>query len=150
MSATIPSRIRKGTSPARMRITLGLPPTSGLFLIRSLNLLSPGPESATPFGFTVSNSRRNSQVNFRPGPDFPPDFQLPVKALGAFAHTGHSPVSSASALISNIRINSISVVPHVQHKLRIPVRNFHFDLLCVGVPERVSQCLTRNSIDFIA
>src|SRR5580704_2982789 len=114
MSAAIPSRIRAWSSAARTRITLGLVPTLGLLLIRSLNLLSPEPESATRFGFTVGNGRGNSQLNFRPGADFTPDFQLPAKALGAFAHTGHSPVSGASALIGHIRINSISVVSHVQ------------------------------------
>src|ERR1700685_3736783 len=107
MSAAIPSRIRAWSSAARMRITLGLVPALGLLLIRSLNLLCPGPESATRFGFTVSNGRRNGQLNFRPGPDFAPDFQLPAKALGALAHPRHPPVSS-SALIGNVRINSFS------------------------------------------
>src|ERR1700732_1107270 len=138
MSAAIPSRIRAWSSTVRTRITVGLLP------IRSLNLFSPEPEPATRFGFTVSNGRRNSQLNFRPGPDFTPDFQLPAKALGAFAHTGQPPVSGASALIGNLRINSISVVSHVQQKLRIPVRNFRFDLLCLRMTECVSQRLTRN------
>src|SRR3984957_10886694 len=150
MSAAIPSRIRAWSSAARMRITLGPVPTLGLLPIRSLNILSPEPESAARFGFTVSNGRRNSQSNFRPGPDFTPDFQLPAKALGAFAHTGHPPVSGASALIGNLRIDSISVVSHVQQKLGIPVGNFRFDLLGLRVAECVSQRLTPNSVDLIA
>src|ERR1700691_5040290 len=148
MSAATPSRIRAWSSAARTRITLGLVSAFGPLPIRSLNLLSP--EAAPRFGFAVRNGGRNKQHDFRPGPLFGPDFQLPAKALGAFAHTGHSPVSSARALIGNMRINPISVVSHVQQKLRIPVRNFRFDLLRVGMPEGVSQGLTRNSIDFVA
>src|SRR3984885_3018100 len=144
MSAATPSRIRAWSSAARTRITLGLVSAFGPLPIRSLNLLSP--EAAPRFGVAVRNGGRNKQHDFRLDTRYSPDFQRRANALGPFVPDGPSPVSGARALIGNMRLNPISVVSHVQQKLRIPVRNFRFDLVRVGMPEGVSQGLTRNSI----
>src|SRR6266478_1861304 len=150
MSAATPSRIRAWSSAVRTRITVGLVPILGLLPIGFPNLLSPFPESATRFGFAVSNCARNTQLNFRPSSGFTPDFQLPAKALGAFAHPRQPPVSCTRSLIANLRINPTPVVSNIQKKLGITVGNLRFDLLRSGMKERVSQRFARNSIDFIA
>src|SRR6266403_1242068 len=150
MSAATPSRIRAWSSTVRTRITVGLVPVLGLLPIGFPNLLSPFPESATRFGFAVSNCARNTQLNFRPSSVLAPDFQLPAKALGAFAHPRQPPVSGASALIGHLRVDSPSVVSNMQKKLGITVGNLRFDLLRPGMAERVSQRLACNSIDFVA
>src|SRR5229473_7208433 len=150
MSAATPSRIRAWSSTVRTRITVGLVPVLGLLPIGFPNLLSPEPESATRFGFAVSNCARNTQLNFRPRFVFAPDFQLPAKALGAFAHSRQPPVSGTRALVGNLRINPTSVVSNMQKKLGITVGNLRFDLLRSGMKERVSQRLASNSIDFVA
>src|SRR6266576_7079345 len=138
MSAATPSRIRAWSSTVRTRITVGLVPVLGLLPIGFPNLLSPEPESATRFGFAVSNCARNTQLDFRSRSAFTPDFHLPAKALGAFAHPRQAPVSSTRARIGNLKINSTPVVTHVQQKLRIAVRNFRYNLLRPGMAERVS------------
>src|ERR1700686_4159316 len=150
MSAATPSRIRAWSSTVRTRITVGLVPALGLLPIGFPNLLSPEPESATRFGFAVSNCRRNSQLDFRSRSVFAPDSQLPAKALRAFAHPRQPPVSGTRSLIGNLRINPTSVVSNIQKKLGITVGNLRFNLLCSGMAERVSQRLARNSIDLVA
>src|SRR5258707_9783922 len=102
------------------------------------------------FGFAVSNCARNTQLNFRPSSVFAPYFQLPAKALRAFAHPWQSPVSCTRSLIGNLRINPTPVVSNMQKKLGITVGNLRFDLLRSGMAERVSQRLARNSVDFVA
>src|SRR6266478_5429121 len=149
MSAATPSRIRAWSSTVRTRITVGLVPVLGLLPIGFSNLLSPEPESATRFGFAVSNCARNPQLNLRPSSVFAPYFQLPAKALGAFAHPRQPPVSCTRSLVGNLRINPTPVVSNMQKKLGITVCNLRFDLLRSGMAERVSQRLARNSIDFI-
>src|SRR5882724_7644255 len=150
MSAATPSRIRAWSSTVSTRITVGLVPILGLPPIGFPNLLSPEPESATRFGFAVSNCARNTQLNFRPSSVFAPDFQLPAKALGAFAHSRQPPVSGTRSLIGNLRINPMSVVSNMQKKLGITVGNLRFNLLRSAMAERVSQRLARNSIDLVA
>src|SRR5712692_4659778 len=150
MSAATPSRIRAWSSTVRTRITVGLVPVLGLLPIGFPNLLSAYPESATRFGFAVSNCARNTQLKFRPSSVFAPDFQLPAKALGAFAHPRQPPVSGTRSLIGNLRINPTPVVSNMQKKLGITVGNLRFNLLRSGMEERVSQRLACNSIDFVA
>src|SRR6266850_5124377 len=150
MSAATPSRIRAWSSTVRTRITTGPVPVLGLLPIGFPNLLSPEPESATRFGFAVNNCRRNSQLDFRSRSVFAPDFQLPAKALRAFAHPRQPPVSGTRSLIGNVRINPTPVVSNMQKKLGITVANLGFDLLRSGMAERVSQRLACNSIDFVA
>src|SRR6266446_2276383 len=150
MSAATPSRIRAWSSTVRTRITVGLVPILGLLPIGFPNLLSPFPESATRFGFAVSNCARNTQLNFRPSSVFAPDFQLPAKALGAFAHPRQPPVSCTRSVIGHLRINPTPVVSNMQKKLGITVGNLRFDLLRSGMAERASQCLACNAIDFVA
>src|SRR5258708_7497718 len=150
MSAATPSRIRAWSSAVRTRITVGLVPVLGLLPIGFPNLFSPFPESATRFGLAVSNCARNAQLYFRPSSVFAPDFQLPAKALGAFAHSRQPPVSCTRSLIGNIRINPTPVVSDMQKKLGITVGNLRFDLLRSGMAERVSQRLAPHSIDFVA
>src|SRR4029077_12149579 len=111
---------------------------SGLLPIGFPNLLSPWPESATRFGLAVNNCARNTQLDFRSRSGFAPDFQLPAKSLGTFAHPGEAPVSGASALIGHLRVDSPSVVSNVQKKPGITVGNLRFDLLGLGMAERVS------------
>src|SRR5712691_11264437 len=150
MSAATPSRISSWSSTVITRITVGLAPILGLPPIGFPNLLSPFPESATRFGFAVSNCAMNTQLNFRPSSVFAPYFQLPAKALGTLAHPRQPPVSGTRSLIGNLRINSTPVVSNMQKKLGITVGNPRFNLLRSGMAERVSQRLARNSIDFIA
>src|SRR5713101_6251786 len=150
MSAATPSRIRAWSSTVRTRITVGLVPVLGLLPIGFPNLLSPEPESATRFGFAVSNCRRNGQLDFRSRSGFTPDFQLPAKALGTLAHPRQPPVSGTRSLIGNLRINPTPVVSNMQKKLGITVGNLRFDLLRSGMAERVSQRLAPNPVDFIA
>src|SRR6266851_3573822 len=150
MSAATPSRISAWSSTVITRITVGLAPILGLPPIGFPNLLSPEPESATRFGFSVSNCARNTQLNFRPSSVFAPDFQLPAKALGAFAHSGKPPVSCTRPLIGKRRIDSTPVVSHVQQELGVAERNFRFNLLRLRMAERVSQRLAPNPVDFIA
>src|SRR5713101_1767266 len=150
MSAATPSRIRAWSSTVRTRITVGLVPILGLLPIGFPNLLSPFPESATRFGFAVSNCARNTQLDFRPSSVFAPDFQLSAKALGTLAHPRQPPVSGTCSLIGNRRIKPTPVVSNMQEKLGITVGNLRFDLLRSGMAERVSQRLARNSIDFVA
>src|SRR6266478_4399231 len=150
MSAATPSRIRAWSSAVITRITVGLVPTLGLLPIGFPNLLSPQPESATRFGFAVSNCARNTQLNFRPSSVFAPNFQLSPKALGAFAHPRQPPVSCTRSLIGNLRIKPTPVVSNMQKKLGITVGNLRFNLLRSGMTEGVSQRLSRNSIDFVA
>src|SRR5690242_20623684 len=128
MSAATPSRIRAWSSTVRTRIAVGLVPVVGLLPIGFPNLLSPKRESATRFGFAVSNGGRNTQLNFRPGSVFAPDFQLPAEALGALAHPRQPPVSCTHSLIGNLRINPTPVVSNMQKKLRITVGNLRFNL----------------------
>src|SRR5216683_5785821 len=149
MSAATPSRIRAWSSTERTRITVGLVPVLGLLPIGFPNLLSPEPESATRYGFAVSNCARNTQLDFRPSSVFAPDFQLSAKALGAFAHSGKPPVSCTRPLIGKRRIDSTPVVSHVQQELGVAERNFRFNLLRLRMAKSVSQRLARNSIDFI-
>src|SRR5882724_9432409 len=101
MSAPIPSRMSAWSSTVRTRIGLGSLIILGLLPIRSPNLLSREPESATRIGFAIRNAGRNDQLDFRPGSLFAPDFQLPAKALCAFAHPRQAPVSRASAPLGN-------------------------------------------------
>src|SRR6266850_2151974 len=150
MSAATPSRISAWSSTVRTRISVGLVPILRLLPIGFPNLLSPEPESATRFGLAVSSCARNTQLNFRPSSEFAPDFQLPAKALRAFAHPRQSPVSGTRSLIGNLRINPMSVVSNIQKKLGITVGNLRFDLLRSGMAERVSQRLATNSIDLVA
>src|SRR5712691_10208826 len=150
MSAATPSRISSWSSTVITRITVGLAPILGLPPIGFPNLLSPFPESATRFGFAVSNCARNTQLDFRSSSVFAPDFQLPAKTLGAFAHSRQSPVSGTRSLIGNLRINPTPVVSNIQKKLGITVGNLRFDLLRSSMAERVSQRLARNPVDFIA
>src|SRR4029077_11289430 len=149
MSAATPSRIRAWSSTVKTRITVGLVPVLGLLPIGFPNLLSPCPEPATRFGFAVSNCAGNTQLNFCPSSVFAPDFQLPAKALGAFAHPRQPPVSCTRSLIGNLRINPTPVVSNMQKKLGITVGNLCFDLLRPGMEERVSQRLAGNAIDFV-
>src|SRR6266481_8267036 len=149
MSAATPSRIRAWSSTVRTRITVGLMPILGLPPIGFPNLLSPEPESATRFGFAVSNCARNTQLNFRPRFVFAPDFQLPAKALGTLAHPRQPPVSGTHSVIGHLRINPAPVVSNMQKKHGITVGNLRFDLLRSGMAERVSQCLAGDAIDFI-
>src|SRR5258705_3227635 len=102
------------------------------------------------FGLAVGNCARNTQLNFRPSSVFAPHFQLPAKALRAFAHPTQAPVSGTRSLIGNLRINPTPVVSNMQKKLGITVGNPRFDLLRSAMTERVSQRLARNSVDFIA
>src|SRR5258707_13533171 len=150
MSAATPSRIRAWSSTVRTLISVGLVPVLGLLPSGFPNLLSPEPESATRFGFAVSNCARNTQLDFRSRSGFTPDFQLPAKTLGAFAHSRQPPVSGTHSLIGNLRINPTPVVSNMQKKLGITVGNLRFDLLRSGMAERVSQRLACNSVDFIA
>src|SRR6266481_3053659 len=150
MSAATPSRIRAWSSTVRTRITVGLMPILGLPPIGFPNLLSPEPESATRFGFAVSNCARNTQLNFRPGSVFAPDFQLSAKALRPFAHPRQPPVSGTHSLIGHLRINPIPVVSNMQKKLGITVGNLRFNLLRLRMAKSVSQRLARNAIDFVA
>src|SRR5580700_8474918 len=150
MSAATPSRIRAWSSTVITRIAAKLVPILGPLSICSLSPLSPEPESTTHVGFAIRNGSRNDQLDFRSGSVFAPDFEVPSKALSTLAHPRESPVSRASALIGNFRINPTAIVSHVQRKLRIAVSNFRLDLLCLRVAKSVSQRLAPNAVDFIA
>src|SRR5215467_2129597 len=112
---------------------LGLPPMG------SLNLLSPEPKSTAPLGLAVSNGSRNDQLNFSSGSMLAPDLQFPTKAFRAFPHPRKAPMSGTSALNGNFGVDSTSVVPDVQQKLRFAIHNFRFNFLGLRVPEGVPQ-----------
>src|SRR5580704_1944095 len=150
MSAATPSRIRAWSSTVITRIAAGLVPILGLLFISSLSPLSPEPESPTHAGFAIRNAGGNNQLDFRPGPVFAPNFQVPAEAFGTLAHPWEPPVSRASASIGNFRINPTPIVSHAQRKLRIAVCNFRLDFLCLRVAKSVSQRLASNAVDFIA
>src|SRR5215472_12104545 len=126
------------SSTVSTRIGLGLLTILGLLPITFPSLPSPEPESALRVGFAIRNGRGNRQLDFGSGSVLAPNFQVPAKALGAFAHPREAPVSRTSPLVSNLRSNSHSIVSHAQQKLRIAVGNFRFDLLRLRMAERVS------------
>src|SRR5215469_9108637 len=126
------------SSTVSTRIGLGLLTILGLLPIIFPSLPSPEPESALRVGFAIRNGRGNRQLDFGSGSVLAPNFQVPAKALGAFAHPREAPVSRTSPLIGNFWIDSHSVVAHVQEKLGISIRDFHFDLLRFRMAKSVS------------
>ena len=57
---------------------------------------------------------------------------------------------SVPSRIQVLRVDSLSVVPYPQSKNADAVSDLRFDLICVCVPESISQRLARNAINVIA
>jgi hypothetical protein len=59
-------------------------------------------------------------------------------------------MSRPAAFLEDFWIDAVSIVSHTQGKLGVTVGYFRFNCAGVGVLKRVSQCLTRNPVNFIA
>jgi len=57
---------------------------------------------------------------------------------------------SGTPVVKNIRVHPFAIIVHPQQKLALAIDDFYFDLMCLCVMERISQCLDGNPVNFVA
>jgi hypothetical protein len=87
----------------------------------------------------VGNGGRYTQLNLGAGSGFAPEIHACADLFRTFPDSGQPPVSGAPAVVQNFRVDAFSVVANAQAKPGVFISNLGFDLVCIGVPESVSQ-----------
>jgi len=97
----------------------------------------------------VRHGAWNAQFDFRARAYFAPHFESPADLFSALAHARQTPMSVASRL-QEVRVNAFSIIPDTQSKKTFAVGDIRFDFTCLGVAERISQRLPRNTINVVS
>src|SRR5215813_9063011 len=131
INAAIPSRRRGWSSTVRMRIGF-------LSLLTSSLLLAEQLEFRITVGFSVSNRRRNGQLDFRARSGFAPEIQSCSDQFCALPDSGQPPVSGTRALLENLSVDALAVVADSQAKQMIVITDLSLNAPCPCVPKRVA------------
>ncbi len=70
--------------------------------------------------------------------------------LGAFAHTGQTPVTGAIAAGQDVRVDAHAIVSDADAKKFLTIGDFRFNIFGVSVGEGVAQSFADDAIDFVA
>src|SRR5580704_13504020 len=89
--------------------------------------------------YFVSDGGGNSQFNFRTRSGFAPEFQLRAEVFRTFTDSGKPPVSGASALARDFRVDALAIIADEQAKQTVFVPYLGLDIARVCVQKGISQ-----------
>src|SRR5271166_555838 len=103
-----------------------------------------------PRGFYVRSRSWNIELDLRTAIQFSPDRELTAYEFRAFPHPRQAVVPLTAVSAEHVGGNSFPVIPNAEPEVLFVVTDFHFDVLCRRVPERIAQRLHHKPVNLIS